>query len=211
MALPDSALTTWETIQGELKLAATDQTACERIINVATAAIERYCGRTFYKRELVERLQPSGMNRLVLTVKPIASITNVVDDGTVISSSEYTIEDAAAGFLWRDAGWPVRELLRGISGDGEPNSSKRALVVAYIGGYVTPTMEDLEADPQIVRDLPQDLEQACIEVAASLWRRRGIDRQATAYSETNQAIGRNVAGLIPDSIVPLLAKYRVLA
>ena len=210
MALAANALTVFATVQAECKLAAGDQTACERLINVASDAIEKYCGRKLYRHSAAERLAPSGRNRLVLNRRPLVSVESVAIDGDAFT--DYEIEDYALAYLWRDGKWQTdAPSADGLSYDEEGGGSQRTIVVTYTAGYVTPQQDDPDATPDpVVRDLPYDLEQAAIETVASMWRRRGVDRQSLAFAESNRFLGRNVGGVIPDSVLPMLEKYRVI-
>lgn len=200
--LTNCALTTWATIKTELGLADADQTNAERLINVASTAIEGYCGRHFDKATVTSEIYvATGMQRLILERTPIVSISSITDDGTAIAASDYAIEDAALGFVWSDVGWATEDeiILGSVSRREIPGSSERLLKVTYIGGYVTPNLTG-------TRDLPYDIEQACIETVCSLWRRRGVDNRAAAFD--GQAAPVAVWGMIPGSAIPVLNRYR---
>jgi hypothetical protein len=202
--LAANALTTLATMQAELRTTAVaDENPIERLINVASDAIEKYCGRGFYKLETTERVFCNGDRRVILQRTPITSTAAemvVTNDGSAITSHE--VEDATLGFLWLDSGWPAADLVaEGVSCEPIPGSAQRVLTVKYTGGYVTPSGTG-------TRNLPYDLEQACIDTVASLWRRRGVDRAAPTFDAQNDAIGRASGGIIPGAVLPTLNRYR---
>lgn len=202
MGLPENALTTVGTIADELRLTdGMSDAALERLIGVASDAIETYCDRGFALLAVTEALRPSGAPRLILNRTPVASVESVTDTGVAVSPSEYVLEDAELGYLRREAGWQSNDLVvpGSTAVDTLPLSGKRSLLVAYTAGYVTPAQEALPGTP---RTLPFDLEQACIETVVSLWRRRGSDSRASKEFPTG------AAGLLPDSVLPILENYR---
>jgi hypothetical protein len=194
MTLEPNALTTFQTVQDELGLTDSDFYRAARLIGVASAAIESYCQRSFRRAETSERYEPSGANRLQLRRTPIVAVASIAIDG--VATTEWEIEDSALGWLWRESRWKTADAI--ISGsaasDEMPGSSKRAIVVTYTAGFVLPK----DASAESPRDLPLDLEQACIETVASLWRQRGVDRNSAQFA---------VPYLIPTAVLPILKRY----
>jgi hypothetical protein len=212
MALASNALTTTATLADELGItpAAGDVARLERYINQASEAIERFLGRKLQKTTRTEKLAPSGTLRLVLANTPLSSITSIVEDGTTVDSDDYAIEDAEAGIVVADEVWGSNDLVHGIAQDAVRGTGKRDIVVTYIGGYVLPNDGG-------TRDLPHDIEAACLITAASLYRARGADRRiaseavgdaSVTYGGVNTAIGRGAGGIIPDEAAVLLQAYR---
>jgi len=204
--LADNALTTWDTVADECGLEPTAQDRATRLINVASDAIEGFCDRRFGRRVVTGELyDPIGSNRLLLARSPVVSIQQIVVDGTVVLAGEYEIEDAERGWLWRDHGWFVSERMVAGSASGTviPNSSKRTIAVDYTAGWILPK-DDAELAQ---RDLPYDLEQACIDTVASLWRQRGTDKTAARFDQLNNGIGTGQWGYLPDAAMPTLKRY----
>jgi hypothetical protein len=212
VSLADSiALTTLETVLAELGATpAPPAPVLEREILVASQAIGNFLQRTLRKGTATEKLHPKGLRRLVLPQTPLVSITSIalVDStgsSTPIDATLYSIEDAAAGiviaqspFVPNDppAPWSIdRTALVGL-GD-------RSIVVTYVGGYVLPNDTG-------TRDLPYDIEEACILTVVSLERARGADRRVVAESlgDYSVRLQQNENGLIPDEAAALLAPYR---
>ena len=207
MALPANALTTVATAQGEISgLTAAGSTVAERLIMVATDAIERYCGRSFHLLSRVERYAPPRGERLVLNQTPVAAspAPTATLDGAAITVE---LEDSALGFLRCIGGFSgaTYEESYGVSQASLPGSAERVLLVTYTAGWVTPTQNGT-GNPALVRDLPYDLEQACLDTVASLFRRRGVDAAAAAY--VGQEGPRGWGGIIPGPTLPTLNRYR---
>lgn len=211
--LADSiALTTLATVKDELGITATTwDEALKRRILVASEAIAGHCNRTFRRAEVTETLRPSGAQVIVLSRTPVVEIASITEGGRTIAASEYVLQNAAAGMVFRDAGWPARQpWLVGVSLTPIPGTGAADIEVTYTGGYVLPN------DTSGTRDLPHDLEQACIETVKSLHLGAGRDRlvvgeslgaASVTYAGVNTATGRGAGGIIPDEVLPQLAKY----
>lgn len=215
MSLTDAvAFTTVATMRDELGLADSSQDArLERYILQASAAIEGYCDREFRKTATTERLQASGTTRLVLARRPLVSIASIVMDDETLDTDGYEIQDADAGIVYREDGWPrIDAVVAGSIGlDPIAGTAKADIVATYTGGYVLPN------DATGTRNLPYDIEQACILTVTSLYRGRGRDRSVASkatgdasisYRNPNAIIGVGAAGVIPDEAAVLLSKYR---
>lgn len=216
MALAANALTEWATLQGELGL--TDDTykaVGERLINVASDLIEQACNRVFYRAAWTENVAVPAARpcRIVLAHTPLVSITSITPDnvpgpGTALDSTDFDLEDAAAGFVYRDARWSTTELRRpDVVQDYDPGSGKESLTVVYEGGYVTPAQ--VTANTYATRTLPYDLEQACLEVAVNLYRRRGASLEAIAekVGEASVTYAPGGRGVLTPSVMQLIQRY----
>ena len=217
MALTDKvAFTTVAIMEGELGIAVgSATTVLERQILAASAAIERYCNRAFRKLAVTERLYGSGSRRLVVPRTPIVgTITSITDDGATVDATTYRVEDANAGIIVGDALWhrPPEHVVEGSVGQEPVNGTGEWLfVVSYTGGYVLP------GDSSGTRNLPEEIEEACIATVASLYRRRGNDGTiasealgdySVGYGGLNTAIGRGLGGIITDAYMAILDRYR---
>ena len=106
-------LTLAATVATELNVSAADA-RLPRLISAASDAICRYLNRPSVHNQsaFVENLPGHGRPRLLLSLTPVLSIASVVlPDGTSLSSSDYSLEDAELGFLRRDSGWPSTGLV----------------------------------------------------------------------------------------------------
>lgn len=165
-------------------------TSVERFVDAASAAIERYCARIFAQQAYSEVLGGHRYTSLMLARTPIVSMTSVSADGQTIT--DYRVEDAEAGLLYRASGW------------GWPSAT---WTLAYIGGYLMPE----QSTPSAANGppLPHDLQRACIETVKVWWQERGV----------TDRIASKTLGLTGDSIsyrisahresLPPLARYLV--
>lgn len=144
--LSTSALTTYERAKARLNAAqaqiadGTDQESVESLVNAVSDAVASYCGRGLAKLTRTEVYAPPRGCRLVLDAPIIASVSAVTLDGQAIT--DYVVEDAAQGWLWRDGGWcgeTYESAAYGsVTGATIPGTAQRVLSVTYLAGYVTP-------------------------------------------------------------------------
>jgi len=150
------------TIKDELGITTdTDDAVLANYVRRASALIERYTGRKFARETVTETMPAFGSRRMLLSRRPIVSITHVKLSGTTQSSTSYSIEDADAGILWRANGWsPTTQYNSFItthpSGDGRLDWE-----VKYVAGYIMPGSTAGECT------LPADLEFATCEMVKS--------------------------------------------
>ena len=175
MALATNALTTIASCEAELGLTASEQDALlTRYINTASDQIADYCNRKFYYTSgIEEKIAGSGDAFLFVGRTPVTSITSVVwlgDDSTV-SGSLYEIWDVDQGAIYNSSGWNYTRL-----SDTQIDRYK----VTYIGGWITP-QQDAD-DGGLTRNLPFDLETACINIVTALWQKKGQDRTVKSES-----------------------------
>lgn len=212
-------LTLDATVASELGVAAAG-TVIPRIILAASDACRTFMNRSpcTYATAISEKTAGYGRNRLVLQRLPLVSITSITIDGTAVTASEYEIEDAEAGLVYREAGFPWTGIRRaGLSQDPMPGTEARDITVVYVGGWVTPAQN--AADGALARTLPFDIEEACIQTCVSMYRRRGVDGSissetlgaaSVSYRGANTAIGSGLGGILPDNAVALLRPYRLI-
>lgn len=187
-----------------------------RCISAASAAILRYLGRPqlHFSSEIEESVRGFGGVRLLLGVTPVLSVDSVAHLGTALD--DWTLEDSGAGFIYRKSGWPWTGQARAglLYEDGAAGSEEASITVTYSGGFVTPSQ--VEASPLLVRTLPHDLEEACIQTVYALFRSTGRDPMISAeslgaYSASFRPGSSGRGGVIPDHVLPQLAPFRRLA
>jgi hypothetical protein len=142
-------LTTAQTVLEQLGLSGAK---VEWLIKAATHAAERFTGRIFARQTYDETVAGYGDALIELTNTPVVSITSVTSRGTVVT--DYILENAQAGWLYRAAAWGTTERRRATFGTNwaTPEGFADPLTtVRYVGGYLMPG--------QTGRDLPYDLEQ----------------------------------------------------
>jgi len=163
VAASSTDLTTTATIKGVLGVSSTKFDAeLERLIGAATSAIEEYVQHVFAKQTYVERVNGSAHPMLMLTNVPITSVTGIVCDSSPIE--DYSIHDAAAGILYRSAGWLESAWVGWGTSDSYrvQGTGERIYAVTYEAGYITPGLPN--------PDLPKHIEQACIETVVDWYR-----------------------------------------
>ena len=210
MALPASALTTLATVLDELNLTSdsggAQDTRLERYIQTASAQIAAYCGRTFERADAIaEAVATFGWTKLLVNRTPIIAVTSVVVDGSTLSASDYSIDDANTGSLFRATGWPwSASRFGGIAQGPAPGQEERATVVTYSGGYVTP--QQVVLGTFTPRTLPYDLEDACVQLVTSRYRAKARDVRERARSY--EASGMNYGeALFPPEVMVLLQRH----
>lgn len=194
MALPATALTTLDTVRGELGLRTSkDDAALERVIQSATAMVTGYVGRTLhYEAAVAEYVPGYGTELLLVSRTPLVSVTSITLDGATIDATSYGIKSAASGSIHRDAGWMwTAPISAGIDGPHIAGREKRSYLVTYAGGYVTPG----QVAGALTRTLPYDIEEACILTVVHLWRLRG--KFTSVEQETEEADDAVWAGGMP--------------
>lgn len=217
MALPVSVLTTLATVKDELGITdGSEDNRLERYIQVASDAIVRYCRRKFHREAgIVEKHAGAGFPRLFLDRIPLVSVTEVQIDESVID--DFDLVDLVTGLLYRDAGWTRRALrAAGVVQQPVSGTDDENIQVTYVGGFITPEGDPAQGD----RDLPFDLEQACIDTVTSIRANRGQDTNITAeklgdasvtYGGVDSGSGKGTGGLIPDGVIGTLKPYRRLS
>lgn len=227
MALSTESLTTYQTARDFIGLGHDDANAAqshiERIINAVSEAMSKEACRPFARATVTaERHGSNSTPRLVLKRTPIVSVSAVTyigpDGSTVyetVPSSVYYIEDSLAGFLTKSSLWTPTSFLPSGVGDANmllPDSPERRIAVTYIGGWITPEQarQDALLVPPVglVRNLPYDLEEACLASVASVWRRSGQDRNVA--SENSQTVGktwRDSSNLLTSETLRTCARY----
>lgn len=204
MALAANALTLLATLKTELgETTSSYDAVLERLINVASDAIENYCNRNFSYLSIVdERVKGWGTQRIFLARTPVVTLTSVVFEGATVDSTAYYLEDPDTGVLFREGGWEwsaAPQVYVTIPGQ-LPGTEEGIYLATYEGGYITPNQVG-------TRTLPFDLEEACIATAVQAWRNRGKYQNLQTESQAQEdATWRG--HLIPGPYRHVLKKYR---
>jgi hypothetical protein len=136
-----------EAVEAELGMDAASEGSevLDRMIDQASSAIERTCGRIFAQQRYQEILLPVDGLWLFLAMTPIVSVSSLVLDGTAVT--DYRVELAEAGLLYRALGWAAW--------------STSEYTIQYVSGYRLP--EQTSAPEPTGEILPADLQRAAIE------------------------------------------------
>ena len=219
MALSSRALCTLVDLKGELGITNdTNDTRLERLIESATNAIERYCGRSngfHYEAARVDDLRGFSGPLMHLPKTPVVSIASIVwdpdDANDTIDSSLYALDEATQGRVYREDGWHWTAAYQEYLVDTPlPGTEQRLYRVTYACGYVT--AKQAQDDALLTRNLPHDLEDACLQLASLRYRWNPRDPNVTAekIGSWSASYGgtAGVGAAIPDGIAGLLASHK---
>lgn len=147
-------------VKSELDIdTAGDDALLANYIRRASKFVETYTGRKFARETVTETLPAYGNRKLLLTRRPIVSITYVKHNGTTISSTNYRVHDADAGVLWHNSGWTSSKLHRTVITQYPTGEADNDWEVKYVAGYITPGSTEGESN------LPAEIEFATAQVA----------------------------------------------
>ena len=158
------ALTTYESVKTQLGLTDdTQQSFIESQINVVSQKIACYCNRNFKTQEYTEKYRGDDTLELVLNQYPITDLSNLyIDDTELTDLSDIDIE-ANEGMLYYEDIFNSNGYVCGIS--RHKGLRFKNIKVVYTAGYILPD--------QIDRNLPYDLEQACINEVINAYTMKG--------------------------------------
>ncbi len=211
----DSKLTAVQTVKDEIGLSGTDDdNFIDRLIDEISGAITTYTDRVFAQEKVEERVPGYDHPDLIVSRTPIQSIESIefVSNGsaTTIDSDNYFISDAEAGFVRRDeaiSGGIWSSTLR-VSTDLVPHhpplAPELSWKVTYTGGYVLPNWSD-------TRDLPHDIERACLEGVKARFLARQRDPNITRINIDNIYSASFTQFGLPETALQLLDPYRRIA
>lgn len=195
--MPPTELTTLNALKEQLGIDLADYThdnMLNRIIWAVSAAMESYCNRSFAPAEREEVIRPSYTDTLLLSAYPVLSVTSLTYGDDLLAEGSYRLEAERGALILLDGEW------------------RDEVTVVYSAGYVLPGGENIQAKPPITRNLPYDLEDACL-----LWctmkyntdsrtgiKSEGVDGLRVSYDDLI------AAGGIPAAVRALIDPYRRL-
>lgn len=187
--------------------------ALQRLISVASRMVANHLGYVVQRRAgVVETVAGHGTPLLFLRAGQLVSVESVELDGAALSPTGYAIDSALFGRIRRvDACWPFTGLTSGGIADGPLRALDTGKIkVTFTAGWVTPGQVALLPGTYPTADLPEDIQQAAIEVFTALWRRRGQDQGVASRSLGGGSISYRAdsASAITPSTRALLAPYR---
>ncbi len=201
-------LTSLEFVKAELNI--TDQDSdlqIRRFIDQASSFIPSYTNRVFSKETVIETLGANGDAVLILERTPIITISAISFDGTTIGSTTFSIEDANAGFLFRNVGWQGTQIWRSDITLQPTHRTRKKWSVSYTAGYVC------HGSTQGDATLPADIERAATDLVKS-WhlskeQDSNVKRERTGDASETRFDNKESFGL-PPGVTRLLAPYRRL-
>lgn len=143
-----------------------DDTRIATLLPQASAAIAAHCHRVFGRETVTETWRAVRAEVLILSRIPVQAIAKVVEDGVELGEDDYEC-DPGAGLLYRLCG-----------GQRRPWGA-RSVVVTYDAGWRLPGQDD--------RDLPEDVERACVLTVLAWYKAQG--RDPMLRSEQSQDVG----------------------
>ena len=159
----------------------TDDAELSRTLLVATEMAERHCNRALRRKTVTDTFD-GDTDALLLRNAPVLSVTSVVENGTTLSATDYTL-DASAGILYRGSSTACFEWLDG----------RQVVTVTYVAGYTNP---------------PQIAQQAVLELTRHLWQtQRGNVALPTlgGVDDYTYAANSGQAWSLPNRVRELLA------
>ncbi len=187
------------------------------LIRWASAAINRYCRRTFARQKYIQTLPGSGQT-LMLGPAPIEEVVAVGMRGSPVT--DYRVENAAAGFLWRLNGWPGSYGTAGIYNRRMDRGLQdlNVVEVEFWAGYQMPGETPIAG----AYLLPDDVERAALLTVQEWFRGDARDPGlvSTSTTESEGEVSRTVSssftpartlgqvGALPPEARDLLRGYR---
>lgn len=216
-------LTTRERAKAELGITATDDDdLIDDMIARASSAIARETRRTFGVETVLETMDGTGSRLLGLSRTPIVEVTEVLEDAAAVT--DYTIEDAEAGALYRQDGWGRSGGLRMwgteafSSGYILPGYQDRRYGVTYRAGYLLPSDVNPYLPPADPQNLPGAVEQACLEAVKAWFMASDVDPAVSSVKVGNLSVsyrGESSSsmppGSLPSAALGLLRNYYQMA
>jgi hypothetical protein len=188
------ALTDLARVKADLAISGTaDDTYLTAIIDDVSIAIASWCGRVFAREEVTETFRPAKR----VDALPLSRWHNVDISAVTIDGESHDITDIEVD----------GSLLYKLDADGDRTQWERAkIVITYEAGYLLPEDDD--------RDLPLDIERACIAIVKADY--FGRTRDPNMRSDATDGLGsiawhvgghRTGSGWSSD-VEALLAPYR---
>lgn len=209
------ALTTLAEAKTEMGVSGvTDDDYISRVINASSDVVRRFCDRVFYFEADIEEYVPGyGDTNMLLSRTPIDSITSISYEGTALDSDSYSIKSPAGGSVYRQCGfvWTAQRT-NNILFDSLPGTEKHSYLATYDGGYKTP-QQVIDDGTISTRDLPYDLEDACLQLVTSRYRAKGRDPRVSAerlmsWQATYGMATTDRSHTIPLAVQEMLAPYK---
>ena len=177
------------------------------LINQASAACCGFCGRSFARATWAETFNGSA-SPLILSRLPVVSVASIQCNGIALDPAGCEVDAEAALIRHQDGRWSDPGCF-GLWDDRMAWSPLRT-VVTYTAGYLLPN------DPG--RNLPDDVERACLEMVKALWFSSGSGaRDPGVRSNTTEGIGTTqyrdpIPGAfgLPSMAMDMLTPYRRL-
>jgi hypothetical protein len=174
----------------------------------------------------INLLNPDGT--ITYTYDPTTYTVENVSGGLIYrTSGAYGLTagySVGAGSAYgRMMGWPwLAQPGDDIRGSPQATTERPALQVVYDGGWITPWQDvclgsstpnpPYTSTPAGLRDLPYDLEEACLMTVTTLWRRRGTNRDVISetvdHGQVTYRQSPQEGGILPPEAYQIAQTYR---
>lgn len=202
------ALTTLATIKDELGITDTSSdTYLERQINVISQKISNYCNRNFKSQTYTDE-KYYGTDDIILNLNnyPVTDLTKFELDNKEIDLDDITIK-SEEGQLYYEKIFNSNGYVSGISEHRDLKTEN--ISITFEAGYILPDQEE--------RNLPYDLEQACIDEIVYKYGNKGnkgkkvsswgLDKASKSY-ESDEIVFNSKYGLLNETLALLDSKYK---
>lgn len=194
----------------------TGLTVSDAYLSSASRLIEGYLGRPLAQASASETFSGSDRVRIYLGLSPVKEVEEIRLNGVAIPASDFSLEDAAAGTLYRRVGFPSeRPSAVWVGRTPIDEWGKEIWAVDYVGGYVLPSQEGEGGDPSYAAPtatetlLPFDLELAAVDLAIYLYNGRGAATNVTSERLGDWAVSYDATrSAIPPEISKRIEHYR---
>lgn len=227
--MPDlnpNALTEIDAVKDELGIDCADtslNSLIARKINTVSTAAAKYLNRGLLQFQvgIVEKRAGSSRTRIQVTRTPLKTLTSVtilsgLNVSEVVALADIDVEDdGRTGILYLRSGWPrVRGRMSGASQDPLADTDEKNIQITYDGGWVLPD-QARQSSGALVRDLPEDIEEAVVSAVVGRMDRRGENRgikseKLLSHSVTYEGGSQGSNGF-NEFEIGLLRAYRVVA
>jgi hypothetical protein len=164
------------------------------LISAASAAIERYCRRTFEEDEVTERFDGNGRPRVWLSRRPVASVASVVANGETLTAEDYSFNPETGELFRGDGRTEPRHVM------GFPRGT-RNITVTYTGGYATVPEDVKRATLVLVRHVSDGTAKTGVLSSESLGEYSYVLNTAFSKAEMPPLAAMLLAPFVQDDIV----------
>jgi len=208
---PNTLLTTVEAVKFNLGITEDDtDDQIECMIQESSDFIVSYTARTFARQNVTEAFVGKGLPNAQLSITPINSISALTFKTSPVTN--FTIDDKEAGIIQIETGFTSTEIGWNTIDRAVSPYAVKDWACTYIGGYILPSWQLTG----LSRDLPYDLERACIEMTKVTFHNASLDGSIRTYKigdtsvtwdKSSSGSGANNAG-IPTVAANILDYYR---
>lgn len=205
----EDVLTDLASVKTELGITSSTYDAeLEDLIRAASKAIETFCRRPLARATVTdERHRAIGGVELYLKRRPVVSVTSITLDGTTVEADNFALADADSGLVYFYTPLVVQApRRRGVVQDYALRYAEPDYKATYVGGWVT---RQQATDAVGTRDLPYDIERACIRLVSYFWGTKGAVGEIAAEKIGDASVSyANSSSSLPTHVTTLLTRYR---